>query len=394
MEDKEQLDKTMKTPLSTSAEPQTKPKPKPKLIVAAAVIAAIVVICGAAFAVRSFQPIQNENNAVDSTTQAQPTTATSTFNVTADGFTDTSSPVISHIKRDCDNTSDIDTYHAFSAQDIKDGGKLDMREGKYQITYISPINTDGSIYNVPDTQYIDAGSIVDTSLEHVDASQVTSDQLTNIINQIGEAAAHGDASVAGDAGVAIAHTAADNASHNPNANKDAINAASNTAQEAAASNTTPSNPVTPAVPANGGSSNSGSNSGSSSNGDSNGGSSSGSSSNGGSSAPAPAPAPVPEKHSRVVHHEAVMGTRTIPAKTHVVHHDAVTHEDEYYLTSDGRTFYDISACEDYCVINDVSYQVLTKTVVDRAAYDETVVDSPAHDESYVIKPAWDETVWE
>lgn len=68
----------------------------------------------------------------------------------AEDMTKDSTPLIVHLKGADKENREVDTYHAITAQEIKDNkAQVEVAPGKYEISWITPINKDGSLYEVP-----------------------------------------------------------------------------------------------------------------------------------------------------------------------------------------------------------------------------------------------------
>lgn len=215
--------------------------------------------------------------------------------VNAEGWGDASTPVIAHI---VSTDKSVDTYHAFKAGEE---ASLDLAEGAYQVFYVSPINSDGSIYNVTGPFTIEAGDNVhESTFERIPADQVTQEQLDAVMAGIKDAVSKGDDTCKGDAGTAIVDKAAQNAAAAPNADKAKIEQEAAAAKEQAADN----------KPA---SSNDSGNSGSSSNDNASSGNSGSSASSGGSSSGGGSEPSKPAAHTHDwVYHDAQYKTVTKP----------------------------------------------------------------------------------
>ena len=320
--------------------------------------------------------------------------------VKADGWdTETSTPVIAHIE---DEDGKVDFYTAIAANKqvtVKVG-----ESGTYTVTFISPVNADGSIYKVP-SKKVTAGKADKTvatgvTFDKVDADKVTKDDLTAIAKDVAEAVKKGDSTLTGDKGAEVVKKFEDNIKKNPNADTDAVEKETEKAQESAKEEK--SDAKTPETSdskksdsgssngskkdngkTTGSSDNSGNKSNSSSKKDEgksdskpSGGNSSnsGSNSNSGSSS----------KKDDTVHHDAV---------THQVWHDAVT-EEHYICNQCGA---DITSDPWGHINNSLmnggncgSYHSTYVTV--KQGYYETVTDQAAYDEQVQVRDAWDETV--
>lgn len=317
--------------------------------------------------------------------------------VKADGWdTETSTPVIAHIE---DEDGKVDFYTAIAANKqvtVKVG-----ESGTYTVTFISPVNADGSIYKVP-SKKVTAGKADKTvatgvTFDKVDADKVTKDDLTAIAKDVAEAVKKGDSTLTGDKGAEVVKKFEDNIKKNPNADTDAVEKETEKAQESAKEEK--SDAKTPETsdskksdsgsskkdegksdskPSGGNSSNSGSNSNS-----------------GSSSKKDDTPA---HQHNwvaqtKTVHHDAQYKTVHHDAVTHQVWHDAVT-EEHYICNQCGA---DITSDPWGHINNSLmnggncgSYHSTYVTV--KQGYYETVTDQAAYDEQVQVRDAWDETV--
>lgn len=334
-----------------------------------------------------------------------------TLEVKADGWdADTSTPVIAHIEG---ADGEVDFYTAIDANKqvtVKVG-----KSGTYTVTFISPVNADGSIYKVP-SKRITAGKTGKTAatgvtFDKVDADKVTKDNLTDIAKDVAEAVKKGDSTLTGDKGAEVVKKFEDNIKKNPNADKDAVEKETEKAEETAKEDK--SDAKTPETSdskkddgkATGSSDNSGNKNNSSSKKDEgksdskpNGGNSSNSGSNtnsGSSSKKDDTPA---HQHNwvaqtKTVHHDAQYKTVHHDAVTHQVWHDPVT-EEHYICNQCGA---DITSDPWGHINNSLmnggncgSYHSTYVTV--KQGYYETVTDQAAYDEQVQVRDAWDETV--
>lgn len=321
--------------------------------------------------------------------------------VKADGWdTETSTPVIAHIE---DEDGKVDFYTAIAANKqvtVKVG-----ESGTYTVTFISPVNADGSIYKVP-SKKVTAGKADKTvatgvTFDKVDADKVTKDDLTAIAKDVAEAVKKGDSTLTGDKGAEVMKKFEDNIKKNPNADTDAVEKETEKAQEYAKEEK--SDAKTPETSDNkkndSGSKNDSGNNGSGNKSDSkpsggSGNSGSGSSS-GGSSKKDDTTA---HQHNwvaqtKTVHHDAQYKTVHHDAVTHQVWHDAVT-EEHYICNQCGA---DITSDPWGHINNSLmnggncgSYHSTYVTV--KQGYYETVTDQAAYDEQVQVRDAWDETV--
>ena len=314
--------------------------------------------------------------------------------VKADGWdTETSTPVIAHIE---DEDGKVDFYTAIAANKqvtVKVG-----ESGTYTVTFISPVNADGSIYKVP-SKKVTAGKADKTvatgvTFDKVDADKVTKDDLTAIAKDVAEAVKKGDSTLTGDKGAEVVKKFEDNIKKNPNADTDAVEKETEKAQESAkeeksdaktpeTSDSKKSNSSSKkdegksdSKPSGGNSSNSGSNTNS-----------------GSSSKKDDTPAHV---HKYDIYHPAVTHTEKVyhPAVTHTekVYHPAVTHTEERSICNGCGA--DITGNEQAHAYNALmagnkacgAYHTVYNTVTDSAAWEETVTitDSAAWEETVTI----------
>ena len=183
--------------------------------IAAAIIVVIVVaiaVASGAFATSAQQRGQ-ETRTVDVT-----------LNVTADsGWDENSTPAIAHIEG-----SDVDFYHAVTpdAEGNKGTSTVELAEGDYTVSFVSPVNSDGSAFDIYDTGApaditVDADAktapAVDCPMTQIPADQVTDEMLQDIIDQTKDAVENGDETLKGDAGTDILDKLEGNVAQNPNA---------------------------------------------------------------------------------------------------------------------------------------------------------------------------------
>ena len=307
--------------------------------------------------------------------------------VKADGWdTETSTPVIAHIE---DEDGKVDFYTAIAANKqvtVKVG-----ESGTYTVTFISPVNADGSIYKVP-SKKVTAGKADKTvatgvTFDKVDADKVTKDDLTAIAKDVAEAVKKGDSTLTGDKGAEVVKKFEDNIKKNPNADTDAVEKETEKAQETAKEEKydaktpeTSDSKKSDSGSSNGSKKDNGKTTGSSDN--------SGNKSNSGSSSKKDdTPAHV---HKYDIYHPAVTHTEKVyhPAVTHTekVYHPAVTHTEERSICNGCGA--DITGNEQAHAYNALmagnkacgAYHTVYNTVTDSAAWEETVTitDSAAY----------------
>lgn len=190
-------------------------KPQAAAIAAAIVVAIVVAIAVAsgAFATPEQQPEQQESRTVDVT-----------LSVTADhGWDENSTPAIAHIEG-----NDVDFYHAVTpdAEGNKGTSTVELAEGDYTVSFVSPVNSDGSAFDIYDTGApvditVDADAktapAVNCPMAQIPADKVTDDMLADIVNKTKDAIKKGDETLKGDAGTGILDKLDGNVAKNPNA---------------------------------------------------------------------------------------------------------------------------------------------------------------------------------
>lgn len=190
-------------------------KPQAAAIAAAIVVAIVVAIAVAsgAFATSEQQPEQQESRTVDVT-----------LSVTADhGWDENSTPAIAHIEG-----NDVDFYHAVTpdAEGNKGTSTVELAEGDYTVSFVSPVNSDGSAFDIYDTGApvditVDADAktapAVNCPMAQIPADKVTDDMLADIVDKTKDAIKNGDETLKGDAGTGILDKLDGNVAKNPNA---------------------------------------------------------------------------------------------------------------------------------------------------------------------------------
>lgn len=375
-------------------------------VAGAGILCAALLIGGGAYAISHASWTGDSNTpAVSQSKDDEKQDMVLTLEVKADGWdADTSTPIIAHIE---DVDGEVDFYTAIAANK-----QVTVRVGKsgtYTVTFISPVNADGSIYKVP-SKKVTAGKSGKTAatgvtFDKVDADKVTKDNLTAIAKDVAAAVKKGDSTLTGDKGAEVVKKFEDNIKRNPNADADAVEKETEKAEETAKEDK--SDAKTPETSdgkkdngkAAGSSDNSGNKSNSSSKkdeGKSDSKPNGGNSSNSGSSSKkddTPAHQHNWVAQTKTVHHDAQYKTVHHDAVTHQVWHDPVT-EEHYICNQCGA---DITSDPWGHINNSLmnggncgSYHSTYVTV--KQGYYETVTDEAAWDEQVQVSAAWDETV--
>lgn len=367
-------------------------------VAGAGILCAALLIGGGAYAISHASWTGDSNApAVSQSKDEEKQDMVLTLEVKADGWdADTSTPIIAHIK-DADGKVDFYTAIAANKQVTVKVGK----SGTYTVTFISPVNADGSIYKVS-SKKVTAGKAdkktasTGVTFNKVDADKVTKDDLTAIAKDVAAAVKKGDSTLTGDKGAEVVKKFEDNIKKNPNADADAVEKETGKAEETAKEDK--SDAKTPETSDNkkndSGSKNDSGNNGSGNKSDSkpSGGSgNSGSSSNsGGSSKKDETPA---HQHNwvaqtKTVHHDAQYKTVHHDAVTHQVWHDAVT--EEHYICNQCGADITSDPWGHLDAYDHGGYHSSYVTV--KQGYYETVTDKAAYDEQVQVSAAWDETV--
>lgn len=160
----------------------------------------------------------------DKTTDDEQKTVDVTLSVTADhGWDENSTPAIAHIEG-----NDVDFYHAVTpdADGNKGTSTVELAEGDYTVSFVSPVNSDGSAFDIYDTGApvditVDADAktapAVNCPMAQIPADKVTDEMLANIVNKTKDAIKNGDVTLKGDAGTGILDKLDGNVAKNPNA---------------------------------------------------------------------------------------------------------------------------------------------------------------------------------
>lgn len=367
-------------------------------VAGAGILCAALLIGGGAYAISHASWTGDSNApAVSQSKDEEKQDMVLTLEVKADGWdADTSTPVIAHIE-DADGKVDFYTAIAANKQVTVRVGK----SGTYTVTFISPVNADGSIYKVS-SKKVTAGKAdkktvgTGVTFNKVDADKVTKDDLTAIAKDVAAAVKKGDSTLTGEKGAEVVKKFEDNIKKNPNADTDAVEKESEKAQETAKEDKsdakkpdTSDNKKNDSDSSNGSKNDSG-NGGSGSKSDGNSGNSGSSSNSGGSSKKDETPA---HQHNwvaqtKTVHHDAQYKTVHHDAVTHQVWHDAVT--EEHYICNQCGADITSDPWGHLDAYDHGGYHSSYVTV--KQGYYETVTDKAAYDEQVQVSDAWDETV--
>lgn len=180
-------------------------------------------------AVKSEEPSATGKDATKEAEKALKVTVT--INVKADkGWDKDSTPAIAHIvSRD----KKTDFYHAVRPDNAGSTGTTTVKlaGGNYNVGFVSPLNKDGSAYDVQGTGKAkeielevktDAkdGVKVDCPMKQIPAEQVTDDMIKDIVEKTQDAVEKGDDTLKGDTGKEILETLDENVKQNPNVSEE------------------------------------------------------------------------------------------------------------------------------------------------------------------------------
>lgn len=149
--------------------------------------------------------------------------------IDAEGVTAESSPLITRYV--CTDGADegVEFYHATSASDAIEGkDSVQLTEGTWEITAIPIINADGSITTPAGggEQAVSGASKDSGNTEFTGdtkpAENVTQDDIDKVLDKVNEAVSKGDGTLTGDAGKDVVNKVTDNASKAPAADKEKV----------------------------------------------------------------------------------------------------------------------------------------------------------------------------
>lgn len=198
-------------------------KPQAIAITMGAILAVGAIGGGIAYSAGAFAP-QTKSVITKVDTSVKEETVDVTLSVTADhGWDENSTPAIAHIEG-----NDVDFYHAVTpdADGNKGTSTVELAEGDYTVSFVSPVNSDGSAFDIYDTGApvditVDADAktapAVNCPMAQIPADKVTDDMLADIVDKTKDAIKKGDESLKGDAGTGILDKLDGNVAKNPNA---------------------------------------------------------------------------------------------------------------------------------------------------------------------------------
>lgn len=152
-----------------------------------------------------------------------------TVKIEAEGVTADSSPLITRYVCTDGDDKGSEFYHATSASDAIEGrDSVQLTEGTWEISAIPIINPDGSITTpAGGGEQAVSGDLKDTGSteftgETKPAGDVTQDDIDKVLDKVNEAVSKGDGTLTGDAGKDVVNKVTDNASKAPAADKEKV----------------------------------------------------------------------------------------------------------------------------------------------------------------------------
>lgn len=148
-----------------------------------------------------------------------------------------SSPVIAHIVNEDEK---VDYYHAYDANVAVE---LDVpADGDYKVSFITPVNKDGSIYEVPAETAVKAEAVkkgekgdgegtLPFTFKPIEADKATADALSGVAGDVAEAVKKGDETLTGEVGGKVVELVKRNLKANPAADAEKVEQESQKAEE-------------------------------------------------------------------------------------------------------------------------------------------------------------------
>jgi len=164
-----------------------------------------------------------------------------TVRIEAEGVTADSSPLITRYVCTDGAEEGTEFYHATPASDAIEGkDSVRLTEGTWEITAIPIINPDGSITTPTGggEQAVSGASKDSGNTEFTGdtkpAENVTQDDIDKVLDKVNEAVSKGDGTLTGDAGKDVVNKVTDNASKAPGADKEKVEEKKDAATDSAA----------------------------------------------------------------------------------------------------------------------------------------------------------------
>lgn len=211
-----------------TTQPVKKNLSRRKFVVLGSVALLVVAGSGSAFALSSMSKKDSSHDGQEDSRGENDLIKGVSFNIAAEGWdSKASTPVIVRISSN-DGTDDESLFHHAFNPNTDDGPiEISPEATTMQLSFISPINPDGSIYKIEevniDTPDVDHGILnIEKTASHVTAENVSQTDLEEIIEAISEALKTGDGTLSGEAGTKMLDMATNNASVVPGVDADKI----------------------------------------------------------------------------------------------------------------------------------------------------------------------------
>lgn len=225
------------------------------MILAVTIVSGFLTGCGEKKASAKEPSTKAEQLSIKDNKKKEIATDSVTINVLVDkGWDADSTPAILHIA--AKDTEDVEFYHAITPD--AEGGKgsttVTLAQGTYEVEFISPLNHDGSAYEIYDmgasqeiTVEFGTDMTVDCEMTQIPAEQVTNEMIQDIVTKTQAAVEKGDETLKGDAGKATLDKLASNVQNSPNASEETKDMA-NTVKENTDTETKPEETVKTEAP--------------------------------------------------------------------------------------------------------------------------------------------------
>ena len=196
-------------------------------ILAATIISGVITGCGSSkdSTAKAASTTKTEKNTVKDNIKAEKKNIDVSINLLIDnGWDSDSTPAILHV------TSDkVDFCHAITPD--AEGGKgsttVSLANDTYTVEFISPLNHDGSAYEIFDmgtaqeiTVEYGKDMVIDCEMTQIPADKVTDEMIQDIVKKTQDAIAKGDDTLKGDAGKDTLDKLAENVQNSPNASEE------------------------------------------------------------------------------------------------------------------------------------------------------------------------------
>lgn len=196
-------------------------------ILAATIISGVITGCGSSKDTTAKAASTTKTEKSSDTDKAQTEKKINGFeiNVTVDnGWDSDSTPAILHVTSDT-----VDFCHAITPD--AEGGKgsttVSLANDTYTVEFISPLNHDGSAYEIFDmgtaqeiTVEYGKDMVIDCEMTQIPADKVTDEMIQDIVKKTQDAIAKGDDTLKGDAGKDTLDKLAENVQNSPNASEE------------------------------------------------------------------------------------------------------------------------------------------------------------------------------